>query len=139
MMNPWADAIGWGTGIAPVRAPLHPLLSPFPVAPGGAGFPGAGWPSAPVQAPEATALPPTHPAGIGAYVPIRQLPSGRAALLAPSSPQLMQPPVVAGMPQMPPFPQSFFGGAPQSGLFQPILPVAPFDPTPLKERMQPNP
>jgi hypothetical protein len=134
-MNPWADAIGWGTGIAPVPAPFHPQLPPFPVAPGGAGFPGAGWPSAPVQAAETFGRPPAPPTGMGAYVPIRQLPNGRAALLGPSSPQLMQPPVVAGMPQMPPMPQGLFGGAPQSGLFQPILPVAPFDPTPLKDRM----
>jgi hypothetical protein len=122
-MNPWADAIGWGTGIAPVPAPFHPQLPPFPVPPGGAGFPGAGWPSAPVQAAETFGRPPAPPTGMGAYVPIRQLPNGRAALLGPSSPQLMQPPVVAGMPQMRPCHRASSAGRPKAGSFSRFCPL----------------
>lgn len=74
--------------------------------------------------------------GIEAYVPLRQLPNGRAMLRAPSQAELTGPPNVAGMPQMPAFPPGMFGGGiPSAGTGQPTTPVAPFNPVPLGVQM----
>lgn len=85
-------------------------------------------------APGMTTVP--APAGIEAYVPIRQLPNGRAMLMAPPRAELLGPPDVNGMPRMPAFPPGMFNGQfPSAGTGQPTTPVAPFNPVPLGVQM----
>lgn len=61
-----------------------------------------------------------HPlAGLAAYgVPIRLSPTGQPVIQTGTSPD-MAPPEIAGMPRMP--------GPAGGGLFQPMMPVTPFD------------
>ncbi|HLO04325.1 MAG TPA: hypothetical protein VK191_14530 [Symbiobacteriaceae bacterium] len=74
--------------------------------------------------------------GIEAYVPLRQLPNGRAMLLAPPREELLGPPDVDGMPMMPAFPAGFLNGrVPMGAGGQTTAPVAPFNPVPLGVQM----
>ena len=122
---------GGRSNIAGVGLPAFPALPGYPGAPGAAGFgaaPGMGMTGAPgpgpAPGPAASPL-----AGLAQFgVPVAQTATGQPVIRAGVNGALMLPPEIPGMPTMPGPPNGFLTGGPQTGgLFQPMLPVAPFD------------
>lgn len=123
-----------GVGLPAFPAmPGHPGLPTVAGMAGAPGFPGTapGLPgTAPSPAAGANAGPPASPlAGLAQYgVPVGHTASGQPVVHAGINGRMMLPPQIPGMPQMPGPPMGFMAGGPQAGgLFQPMLPVAPFD------------
>lgn len=101
-------------------------------------------PAVPLHPNGAPAAGPAQPAlsGLAAYgVPVTQAPGGQMVVQSIMDPGQMMPPQVPGMPQMPGPPDWFLNGTSggSGGLFQPMLPVAPFDPGNQVGQMQQRP
>lgn len=69
-------------------------------------------------------------AGVPDYL-VQFMANVRAGILVPPTAytgSMDMPPEIPGMPRMPGPPPGFMHGAPVGGLFQPLVPIHPFDP-----------
>lgn len=123
-----------GPGVGGVAYPAYPALPARPTGPvhPGAQFAGGAPPTGggPVNTPLS---------GLQAHgVPVGYTPGGQPMVMAGMANQgVGLPPTITGMPQMPGLPAGMLGGAMgEGGLFQPIAPVAAFDPTNQVQQLQ---